>query len=124
MVVVAMGLAWRLQSVKPRIVERIKYVQLPSAESHAAESPRARALPQYMLTSHAEQASFGDEPLRRNHYLQQRHLALSLGLDAFGESFTGDGVESWTVSSYRDLKTDYFEDDAARAGNTSAERRL
>jgi hypothetical protein len=103
----ATSLSWRLHD-QPQIIERIKYVEGPTSQSitndrepahqdnlQLAVLPRAAAHTQGVLDG---------SPLIRGHYLNQRRLALTMGLDALSAPLSGDSGQ-FGQTSYRELKT-------------------
>lgn len=109
---VALCLAWQVRHAEPQIVERIKYVQAPAKSSSTDEPLPGHTPEQFVLTSHTavpEGRDSREAPLAHDHYLHQRRQALSIGLDALGESLSGGDVSWYGVSSYRNLKADYFD---------------
>lgn len=117
--VVALGLAWRMHNsqpemIPPRTVERIKYVQVWSPKSLAAESTHTEDGRQIARPAPATELS-------REHYVQQRRVAVSLGLDGLGDPWSGNHSVPSSLTSYRDLRANFW-DDPAIDGGSPAER--
>ena len=56
----------------------------------------------------------------REHYVQQRRLAERIGLDALGNPWSSSNTVPSSLTSYRDLKADFFNRD--EYGNDDASR--
>lgn len=112
--VVSVGLSWQLHNVgEPQIVERIRYVPTQT-EMLVDKDAREYEADSFVLTSHSGGSSLDrgqDSSVERNHYVQQRRLALSMGLDALGDPQTQSVVDFGGISTYRDLKTNYWTHD-------------
>jgi hypothetical protein len=116
---VTLGLSWQLYNTQPETVERIRYVQVSTEKSLtekslAEESVLVEERPRVVQPT-------GEPELLREHYLQQRRLAVGLGIDALGDHSSRNNAVRSSLTSYRDLKASYFDrhessgDDARRS---------
>ena len=102
--VVALGLARRIHNQQPETVERIKFVQVENAQSLVAESTASEEVPR-------PAASAPQAELSREHYVQQRRVAVGMGLDALGDPWPSQNAAQSNLTSYRDLRASYLGQD-------------
>jgi hypothetical protein len=108
MTLLTFGLSWHAWQDQPQIVERIRYVPAPAVGVRVPDDVRDGASDDASLAVESQGRN-------RNHYLYQRYVALTVGLDGLGEHDWSDGGESsdpldpFDNRTYRDLMNRFDE---------------
>ena len=101
LMVLTLGLSWHAWQGQPQIVERVHYERVPSV----------------VVVDMPDDALFARKSPRRNrnHYLHQRYVALTVGLDGLDGldreegSVTSDPFKRFDNRTYRDLMDQFQE---------------
>lgn len=94
MTLLALAVSWHAWQDQPQIVERIRYLPTPVAVDELPDDP--------FIAAHALR-------LNRDHYLRQRYVALTVGLDELDGPTSFGRFDEFDNRTYRDLMDQYFE---------------